>query len=313
MVVIKKTIRRPKRRSKNNAKYIRRKNSAVAQQNQLLKLNKQVMFLNRQMKDQTIWKQFYMENVFWQSPNGDPVPLPYKFYVVPLTRPDNWEPCFQSRIDNPRGTNYYGNKFMGQSMDLRLRFFVSDNTATLPPTTISYWIVSLHKEGGTNTIVDTNNLQTTLTGQGTFNNGALMNRRYWLDSNVNYSGSQPAGLTILNKSAFKIHAYRKFYLGNTLNNSITEDTQNTTALSSVQKNFHHKMSYKNHIKTPTASAVESDNPVRGFIDMELEDLEPQDRRYLVIHQSAEPVAAADATTVSLAYNVLFNGRIVQGG
>lgn len=313
MVVIKKTIRRPRRRSKNNAKYIRRKNSATAQQNQLLKLNKQVMSLNRKVSDQTIWKQFYMENVYLGSPDGAPVELPYKFYTVPLTRPDNWEPCFQSRIDNPRGTNYYGNKFMGNSLDLRMRFFVSDSAAVLPPTTISYWIVSLHKEGGTNTMVDTNNLQTTLAGGGTFNNGALMNRRYWLDSNVNYSGTQPAGLTILNKAAFKIHAYRKFYIGNTLNNSITESTQNTTALSSVQKNFHHKMSYKNHIKTPTATAVESDNPVRGFTDLEIEDLEPCDRRYLIIHSSSEVAAHPDPTTVSFAYNIIFNGRIIQGG
>lgn len=312
MVVIKKRIRRVRRGKKSQAKYIRRSNSAGAQQNQLLKLNKQVMSLNRKVSEQTIWKQFYMENVHQGSPDGTPVPLPYKFYVIPLTRPDLWKPCFQSRLDNPRGDNYYGNKFMGQSMDLRLRFFVTDATAILPPTTISYWIVSLHKEGGTNTLVDTGNLATTLAGGGVFNNGALMNQRYWLDSNVN-SSAQPAGLTILNKAAFKIHTYRKFYLGNVLNNSAAEDSQTTTSLSSVQKNFHHKMSYKNHIKTPTASAVESDNPVRGFTDMEIEDLEPCDRRYMIIHQSAPPIEAADSTTVSIAYNVLFNGRIVQGG
>lgn len=311
-VVIRKRIRRPRRRSKNQAKYIRRKSSAHDQQNQLLRVNKQIMSINRKLKDQTIWKQFYMENTYSGAPNGAPIVLPYKFYVIPLTRPDNWSPCFQSRQDNPRGTNYYGNKFMGQSMDLRMRFFVTDNTADCPPVTVSYWIVSLHKEGGTNTLVDTNGLQTTLTSGGTFNNGALMNQRYWLDSNVN-SSTQPAGLTILNKAAFKIHAYKKFYLGNILNNSATEAGQLTTSLSSVQKNFHEKLSYKNHIKTPTGSPTESDNPVRGFTDLEIEDLEPSDRRYLITHLSYETQLPADATGISLAYNVLFNGRIIQGG
>lgn len=293
-------------------KYIRRKNGAKAQQNQLLKIDKKLQKLKQRVKEQTIWKQFYMENVYFGSPDGEPQPLPYKFYVVPLTRPDQWRPCFQSRMDNPRGSNYYGNKFMGQSMDLRMRFFVTDNTATCAPTTITYWIVSLHKEGGTNTLVDTNNLQTTTAGLGTFNNGALMNQRYWLDSTVNTSNT-PAGLTILNKAAFKIHAYKKFYLGNVLNNSATEDSQLTTSLSSVQKNFHHKLPYRNHIKTATAPPVESDNPVNGFTDMELEDLEPQDRRYLIVHVSQEEPLAEDNTRVSLAYNVLFNGRIIQGG
>ena len=301
--------RRPK---KSNAKYIRRKSGARAQQNQLLRLNSQVMKINQRIADQTIWKQFYMENVYSGSPNGAPIVLPYKFYVVPLTRPDNWLPCFQSRQDQPRGTNYYGNKFMGQSMDLRMRFFVTDNTGTCPPTTVTYWIVSMHKEGGTNTLVDTGDMNTTPTGGGTFNNGALMNQRYWLDSNVN-SSTSPAGLTILNKAAFKIHCYRKFYLGNVLNNSATESGQLTTSLSSVQKNFHEKLSYRNHIKTPTATATASDNPVRGFTDMEIEDLEPTDRRYLVVHLSRETQLPEAATGISLAYNCLFNGRIIQGG
>lgn len=309
--VIRKRIRRRPRR-KNQAKYIRRKKSSTAQQNQLLTLNKRVNSLHQKMKSQTIWKQFYMENVYSGAPNGDPLVLPYKFYIVPLTRPDNWVPCFQSRLDNPRGSNYYGNKFEGHSMDLRMRFFVTDTTAFQSPTTITYWIVSLHKEGGTNTLVDTNNMQTTPAGGGQFNNGALMNQRYWLDSTVN-STSQPAGLTILNKQAFKIHAYRKFYLGNVLNNSATEDGQATTSLSSVQKNFHEKMSYKNHIKTPTGSPVENDNPVRGFTDMEIEDLEPNDRRYLIVHTSYETPNQADSTSISLAYNIMFNGRIIQGG
>ncbi len=232
MVISKRPGYRRRKGMKSNANYIRRKKGANAQQNQLLKLNKQMMSLNRKVKDTLIWKQFYMENVYVGTGDGDPIALPYKFYVVPLTRPDNWEPCFQSRVDNPRGTNYYGNKFIGNTMDLRMRFFIGDSTATLPPTTVSYWIVSLHKEGGTNTLVDTEQLNTTLTGGGVFNNGALMNRRYWLDSNVNAT-AQPAGLTILNKAAFKIHCYKKFYLGNVLNNTSVEDSQLTTSLSSV--------------------------------------------------------------------------------
>lgn len=310
--VVRKRARRRNYRRKSNANFIRRKKSSGAQQNQLLRLNSQVMKINKKLNDQTIWKQFYMENVYAGSPDGDPVPLPYKFYVIPLTRPDLWKPCFQAREDDPRGTTYYGNKFMGQSMDLRLRFFVGDTTGTCPPHTVTYWIVSMHKEGGTNVLIDTNNMQTTLAGGGTFNNGALMNQRYWLDSNVNAT-SQPAGLTILNKAAFKIHRYRKFYLGNVLNNSELEDAQVTTSLSSVQKNFHEKLSYRNHIKTPTAAPTASDNPVRGFTDMEIEDLEPNDRRYLIIHVSAETPVAATATAVNVAYNCLFNGRIIQGG
>ena len=100
-MVIQRT-RRPRRRTKNASKYIRRKKSSTAQQNQLLRLNSQVNRINRKIAEQTIWKQFYMENVYAGSPNGTPFVLPYKFYVVPLTRPDNWVPCFQSRGDVPR-------------------------------------------------------------------------------------------------------------------------------------------------------------------------------------------------------------------
>ncbi len=142
--------RRSRYRSGKTADYIRRRTSAGHQANQLLRLNKQVSALTIANRQRTLWQQFYMENQFPQDPdNFTPLVLPYKFVTVPLVRPDKWRPCFQSiGSQDSGGAASFGPKYMGQSMDLQLRFAVTDNAASLPQTIVHMWIVKMTNETG---------------------------------------------------------------------------------------------------------------------------------------------------------------------
>jgi len=149
--------RRSGYRSGKTADYIRRRIGANAQANQLLTLNKQVSALTIANRQRTLWQQFYMENQFPQDPdNFTPLVLPYKFVTVPLVRPDKWRPCFQSIGAAPDAeTPSFGPKYMGHSMDLQLRFAVTDNAASLPQTIVHMWIVKMNNETGNQVLRDT--------------------------------------------------------------------------------------------------------------------------------------------------------------
>lgn len=312
--------RRNRYRSGKTANYIRRRTDANAQANQLLTLNKQVSALTIANRQRTLWQQFYMENQFPQDPdNFTPLVLPYKFVTVPLVRPDKWRPCFQS-IGSTTGAPApsFGPKYMGHSMDLQLRFAITDNAASLPQTIVHMWIVKMDNETGNQVLRDTVQLQTTAPGSGgNFNNGALHDQRYWIDTTIkgDDTSTTPSGLVMLNKSAFNILYHKKFQMGNQLNNTALEDAQPTTALTSTVRNFRIRLPYKNHIKSAlgtTATAGGSqDPPATGWKAIEREEMEPKDQMFLIVHTNYPSVGVVDATSLDMSYNVVFNGRVLS--
>ncbi len=308
--------RRSRYRPGKTANYIRRRTSAGHQANQLLRLNKQVSALTIATRHQTLWQQFYMENQYPQDPdNFTPVILPYKFLTVPLVRPDKWRPCFQSiGTQDDDGFPSFGPKYMGQSMDLQLRFAVTDNAASMPQTIVHMWLVKMNNETGNQTLRDTLQLETTAPASGgNFNNGARHDQRYWIDTTIkgDETTTTPSGLVMLNKSAFNILYHKKFQMGNQLNNTALADSQATTALTSTVRNFRIRIPYKNHIKSALGTTVSSSNPVTGWKAIEREELEPKDQVFLIVHTNYPSVGVVDATTLDMSYNVVFNGRVLS--
>ncbi len=305
--------RRSSYRPRKTANYIRRKTSANHQANQLLKLNKQVSALTTASRQRTLWQQFYMENQFPQDPdNFEPIILPYKFLTVPLVRPDKWLPCFQSFGVNG-GIPSFGPKYMGHTMDLQMRFAVTDNAASLPQTIVHMWLVKMNNETGNQTLRDTVQLETTSPASGgNFNNGARHDQRYWIDTTIkgDDTTTTPSGLVMLNKSAFNIIYHKKFQMGNQLNNTALDDAQSTTALSSTVRNFRVRIPYKNHITTPLGTQVAT-NEQTGWKALEREEMEPKDQMFLIVHTNYPSVGVVDGTSLDLSYNVVFNGRVLD--
>ncbi len=306
--------RRSRYRPGKTADYIRRKSSAKDQANQLLRLNKQVSSLTIANRQKTLWQQFYMENQFPQEPdNFTPVILPYKFLTVPLVRPDKWRPCFQSiGSQDDDGVVSFGPKYMGQSMDIQLRFAVTDNAASLPQTIVHLWVVKMNNETGNQVLRDTLQLETTApTSGGNFNNGARNDQRYWIDTTIkgDDTTTTPSGLVMLNKSAFNILYHRKFQMGNQLNNTALADAQETTSLTSTVRNFRIKLPYKNHIKSALGTQPVTTDSLTGWKALEREQLEPKDQVFLIVHTNYPSVGVVDATTLDMSYNVVFNGRV----
>jgi hypothetical protein len=261
-----------------------------------------------------------MENQFPQDPdNFTPLVLPYKFVTVPLVRPDKWRTCFQSIGSTPGSPSpSFGPKFMGQSMDLQLRFAITDNAASLPQTVVHMWIVKMDNETGNQVLRDTLQLQTTAPASGgNFNNGALHDQRYWIDTTIkgDDTSTTPSGLVMLNKSAFNILYHKKFQMGNQLNNTALDDAQPTTSLTSTVRNFRIKLPYKNHIKsalgtTATAGGTQTP-PATGWKAIEREEMEPKDQMFLIVHTNYPSVGVVDATSLDMSYNVVFNGRVLS--
>ena len=307
--------RRSRYRSGKTADYIRRRTSAGHQANQLLRLNKQVSALTIANRQRTLWQQFYMENQYPQNPdNFTPLVLPYKFVTVPLVRPDKWRPCFQSIGSSPGApTASFGPKYMGQSMDLQLRFAVTDNALSMPQTVIHMWLVKMNNETGNQVLRDTVQLQTTAPASGgNFNNGALHDQRYWIDTTIkgDDTSTTPSGLVMLNKSAFNILYHKKFQIGNQLNNTALDAAQGTTSLTSTVRNFRIKIPYKNHIKSALGTTAQT-NPVSGWKAIEREELEPKDQVFLIVHTNYPSVGVVDGTTIDMSYNCVFNGRVLS--
>lgn len=256
-----------------------------------------------------------MENQYPQNPDTfTPLVLPYKFLTVPLVRPDKWRPCFQSIGSSPGApTPSFGPKYMGQSMDLQLRFAVLDNAASMPQAVIHMWLVKMNNENGNQVLRDTVQLQTTAPASGgNFNNGALHDQRYWIDTTIkgDATSTTPSGLVMLNKSAFNILYHKKFQMGNQLNNTALEDAQPTTSLTSTVRNFRVRIPYKNHIKSALGTTTQTD-PINGWKAIEREELEPKDQVFLIVHTNYPSVGVVDATSIACSYNVVFNGRVLS--
>ncbi len=302
-------------RPRKNADYIRRKNSARDQQNQLLRLNRQVSSLTIANRQKILWQQFYMENQYPQDPdNFKPLILPYKFVTVPLIRPDKWRPCFQTPGAQESDEPSFGPKYMGHSMDLQIRFAVTNNAASLPQCVVHMWLVKMQNATGNQTLRDTLQLQTSApTTGGLFNNGAQMDQRYWIDTTIkgDDTSTTPSGLVMLNKSAFNILYHRKFQMGNQLNNTALDDAQPTTALTSTVRNFRIRIPYKNHIKSALGHTVSTANNVTGWKALEREELEPKDQVFLIVHTNYPSVGVVDPTTLDMSYSAVFNGRVLS--
>ncbi len=307
--------RRSRYRSGKTADYIRRKTDSNSQANQLLTLNKQVSALRVANRHTTMWQQFYMENQFPQNPDDfTPLILPYKFITVPLVRPDKWRPCFQSIGSAGDSQVSFGPKYMGHSMDIQIRFAITDNAASLPQSIVHMWLVKMNNETGNQVLRDTLQLQTTSPASGgSFNNGSLHDQRYWIDTTVKAddTSTTPSGLVMLNKQAFNVLYHKKFQMGNQLNNTALDDAQPTTSLTSSVRNFRIRLPYKNHIKSALGTTTSATNPITGWKAIEREELEPKDQVFLIVHTNYPSIGVVDPTTLDLSYNCVFNGRVLS--
>ncbi len=272
--------------------HIKSKTGAKSQANQIVRLQRQIKSINTKVNDTTQYVQYLQ-----QLTDGD-APITLQSGVMtclPLVEPDKWERLFQSdgRTDN-------SNKFRGRSLGMQAQFVLGNTEEPSPPLPVFMYVVSLRKERG----------QEFLNDLGTWTSGEKSTGKVWPTStfiNKYYSRTTVEegtlfnmnSLIFLNKGVFKIHMFKRFFIGNQLNwANVPDDNYPSTNIKDANKMIYYKQQFSNLITPGTGQ----------WKDMELEDLATKDNLFCLIHYD-KPTAIEADLTVSI--STLFTGKVVN--
>ncbi len=272
--------------------HIKSKTGAKSQANQIVRLQRQIKSINTKVNDTTQYVQYLQ-----QLTDGDaPITLTSGVMTcLPLVEPDKWERLFQSdgRTDN-------SNKFRGRSLGMQAQFVLGNTEEPSPPLPVFMYVVSLRKERG----------QEFLNDLGTWTSGEKSTGKVWPTSqfiNKYYSRTTVEegtlfnmnSLIFLNKGVFKIHMFKRFFIGNQLNwANVPDDNYPSTNIKDANKMIYYKQQFSNLITPGTGQ----------WKDMELEDLATKDNLFCLIHYD-KPTAIEADLTVSI--STLFTGKVVN--
>lgn len=280
--------RRPKTVTKARALS---KRGSKSQASQILKLQRQITSINRNVRDNTKWTQYSMELSASVGLLSGPT-----YSVWNLIQPKIWEPIFQTRSSNVINS-LTPSKFRGRSIGLEIMAQIGSITGittelSQEPITATIFICTLRKEtakqfvdattNGTDMIEDVHYRTTTM--------GTL----------------QGSGLTMLNKGFFKIRYIKRFMLGGVANfygedEGLTAPTP-TSNLRDNNKRFYIKIPYRNVIKDAGPNTRNVAAP-SGFKDLDLDEIEPHDQVYVFCFANSYADQA-----VSLHANMVITGN-----
>lgn len=267
------------------------KKGAKSQAKQILKLQRQVDSINRNVRDNKKWTQYSLA----LNASVGSVTAP-TYSVWNLIQPNLWQGIFQTRNSGTVDT-LTPSKFRGRSIGLEIMAqlgSISGVTVEMSqePITATIFVASLRKETAKQFIDETTN-------------GTAMKPdvHYHLTSLGNLQG---AGLAMLNKGYFKIRYVKRFMLGGVTNfygedEGMPDGEQATTNLKDNNKRFYFKIPYKNLIKdagpnTRVATAG------AGFKTLDIDEVEPMDQVYVFCFSNAYADQA-----VSLHANMVITG------
>lgn len=287
--------RRNYRRKKYLSKsYIKSKTGNKSQANQIVSLQRQIKSLNTKAGDSEQYVQYLQ-----QLTDGD-APIPLQSGVMtclPLVEPDKWERLFQSdgRTDN-------SNKFRGRSMGMQAQFILGNTEEPSPPMPVFMYVVSLRKERGQEFLNDLGAWTAAEKSTGKVWPASQFINKYYSRTTIEEGTLfNMNSLIFLNKGVFKIHMFKRFFIGNQLNwanAAVADDNYSSTNIADANKMIYYKQSFTNLITPGTGQ----------WKDMELEDLATKDNLFCLIHYD-KPTAIEADLTVSM--SALFTGKVTN--
>ena len=286
--------RRYRRRRYMPKSYIKSKTGNKSQANQIVSLQRQIKTLNTKTSDSEQYVQYIQQN----TADDAPITLTSgRMTCIPLVEPSSWIPIFQSdnRTDN-------SNKFRGRSLGMQSQFILGNTEEPCPPIPVFMYVVSLRKERGQEFLNDLGDWTTEEKQQGKLfpiAADSFLNKYYSRTTVEEGTISNMNSLIYLNKGVFKIHMFKRFFIGNQLNwANIPDDNRPSTNISDANKMFYHKQKFTNLI-TPG---------IGKWKDMDLEDLATKDNLFCLIHYDV-PTALEPELTVSI--STLFTGKVTN--
>ena len=197
---------RKNRHSKVSTLHAKTRTSAKAQSNQIVKLQKQLDFVKKKVKDNRQWAQYEVNAGATALNNG-------KWHIRELVNPADWSGRFQS-TDNLAENS----KVNLHSLYLQLYYRPTDSLIPLTAKMITVYLVKLKKETALQTLEQTAQMTTPSATTG-FNDVDNKNR-LWDTQDIGLSFES---LPVLNKGCFKIIKKRSFQVQNIIHNTAATD------------------------------------------------------------------------------------------
>lgn len=266
--------RRSRRVNTTKAKY---NTGAKAQAGQIVKLQKQVNYLDSRTKDLSKFAQY---NVALSDVHSGGLTQPsYKSHAIIV--PKDWTPIFQA--DNASTDS---SKFKAQSIRFQLLVQLDNPEISPDPVIFSVFIVKLRKETAAQTITDTSNVTVLQLG---------------IDYIQTTLGSiQGAGHIYLNPGRYKVVKALHGMVGTRATPELV-DGADTTNLKDNNWIRRFTIPYKNLIKSSSGSSQTGYSA--GWKNLSANQVQHNDRMYMMFF----PNNYADQT-VFMASNLLINGR-----
>lgn len=278
--------------SQKNKRYIKARKGAYHQQKQLLSLQKQNQRLMNKVRDRAQYAQFFVPlDQPDEGTNGSQVTLPNgTFYCTDLVKPNGFAAIFQST-----STTTLTNKFQFKGFDIQLLFSPKNSEVSLTPRIVRVYVLGLRQETAQRTLNETNQMTSTGLDQAPTN-------EY---HRVTNSDGGLATLVKFNPAAFRVHAYREFLLGNILNETaldITDENRDSTNLKDPIKRARIILKMSNKLKTASET----------WRTMTPSQVMPMDRRFLVVHVGGWGGPDVDGdNAVVMNTNIICNGRLTN--
>lgn len=265
------------------------KTGAKAQGKQIVKLQRQVDSIRRNVLDNTRYTQYSFPLAMSVAGDDDST-----YSVWNLIQPSDWVPIFQTRPseENDKTTP---NKFRGRSISMEFMAQISGTTVSpIPsqdPITATVFIVSLRKETAQQFVTQTSN---------------GLN----LTEDVHYTQSnmgtlQGSGMIMLNKAYFKIRNVKRFMVGGNTSlykDAVTGDPLGVTSnLRDNNRRWTVKLPYPNLLKDGGPNTREADEE-SGFKTLTLNEIEPMDQIFVYCFANSYGDQSLDIHS-----NIIING------
>ncbi len=256
---------RARNRGRRGRRNIRRNTGARAQSRQIVRLDRQVRALRR---DVTQHAQWTMPLEGEQSNSVDLVDG--QFFVSSLIRPAAWQPLFQSTIatgiPTAPGVSFTSQKVRVNSMSFSVVFSPQDSLIPLTPRMINFYILKLKKETASDVLQKTGGMNT-----------AGLNTAAAADSNIVLRDDLAGGLSTMirwNPAAFDVCYRKTLKIANIVQETIEpEGDVAITNTSDALRRIHFRVKMGNML-----------HPAIGtWKQMNELDIFPDDRYYMVAH------------------------------
>lgn len=328
--------------ARRNRRYIKRRTGARAQQKQLLAVNKNIQLLNRAVgltKQHAQYSQNVSTVIGYNCLNGPAGTYPAEtnakgWHIQELINPGNpiisggtgsrwpgWSPIFQATNEVENANKFFLEKaYMKMHFNMDFPAYSSQITDyTRRPTyprDVTIFIVSFKPDAYPQARKDFFDAEA-YWAPAVWN--AQNDGQYWTSSPKRFAGED--ALPMLNPAVFNIHYYKVITLGQTTgysrldNEPVAPNFPNhsldaaralafTTQIKDVQRNL--------SLSLPMGKLLKSTTGDTKWKELESNELEHHERRWLIFHVSGQQVASGDGpgtqAKIGVTCNFMYSGK-----